>query len=297
MANLPSLSPQLVLDHKCLLGEGPVWDFKKKIICWIDILRGEIHQYSPEKKNHFVIPVNQVIGCIALCNDGGFIAARKNGFAFISRDGKIIEEINDPESHLPGNRFNDGKCDPTGRFWAGTMSLAEENGAGSLYTIDTALKVTKKLGGSTISNGLAWTSDKKILYYIDTPTSQIFSFDYDDASGNITNRKSIIKIAAEDGFPDGMTIDSEGMVWVAHWDGWQVSRWNPLTGEKLLRVAMPVARVTSCTFGGDALQDLYITTASKELTEEQLKQQPLAGSLFVLENCSVKGLPTVEFIR
>ncbi len=291
------LTPQLVLDHKCLLGEGPVWDFHNNTICWIDILGGQIHQYSIDKKTHFIIPVHRMIGSMAICNDGNFIAAVKDGFAFISRDGKNIDKITDPESHLPGNRFNDGKCDPLGRFWAGTMSLSEEPKAGSLYMIDKDLKVTKKLGGSTISNGLAWSSDRKTVYYIDTPTSQIVSFDYDESTGEISDRKVVMKIAAADGYPDGMTIDSEGMLWVAHWDGWQVSRWDPSTGEKILKITMPVARVTSCTFGGPSLEDLYITTARKELTEEQLKAQPLAGGLFVIKESGFKGMRAKEFIR
>ncbi len=292
-----SSKAEVVLDYKCLLGEGPVWDAKRKVICWIDILNGHIHQYSIESKKHTTIQLNEMVGSIAICSDGTFIAGLKSGFAFIDRESKKIQRITDPEAHLPNNRFNDGKVDPEGRFWAGTLSLTEEPKAGNLYVLEKDLSVSKKIGSVTISNGLAWSPDQKTMYYIDTPTSEIVSFHYEKGTGEISDRKVIIKIPRQDGYPDGMTIDSEGMLWIAHWDGWQVSRWNPQTGEKINKISMPVARVTSCTFGGDNLEDLYITTARKELTEEQLEKQPLAGSLFVLRNCGAKGMPAFEFER
>ncbi|NOT76223.1 MAG: SMP-30/gluconolactonase/LRE family protein [Cyclobacteriaceae bacterium] len=295
MVSTIDLKPEVVLDYKCLLGEGPVWDSQRNVICWIDILNGNIHQYSPESKKHETFPMGQMIGSFSICTNGNFLAALKNGFAFVDRQSGSIENIIDPESDKPGNRFNDGKCDPQGRFWAGTLALSEEKGAGSLYTLDRDLTVTKKLSDVTISNGLAWTGDQQTLYYIDTPTSSIFSFSFEKDTGKISDRKVIIKIPTSDGYPDGMSIDAEGMLWIAHWDGWQLSRWNPSTGEKLLKINMPVARVTSCTFGGDNFEDLYITTARKELTEEQLAKQPLAGSLFVIKKSGFKGVRAIPF--
>jgi len=148
----------------------------------------------------------------------------------------------------------------------------------------------------SISNGLAWSVDHRTLYYIDSPTRQIVAFDFDDGRGAISNRRVVIQLGEEEGFPDGMTIDKEGMLWVGHWGGWQVARWNPQTGKKLLQIKLPVAKVTSCTFGGDLLQDLYITTAKVDLTANELREQPLAGSLFVVPNCG-EGLPPFEFKR
>lgn len=288
--------PEIVTANKCLLGEGPVWDATRKAICWVDILNGLIHDFSTEQQFHITIKVDQMVGAVALCTNGHFIAALQNGFAFIDRLNGNISMIADPENHLPNNRFNDGKCDPSGRFWAGTMSLSEEPAAGSLYMLHQDLNPVKKISDVSISNGMAWTADHKTLYYIDSPSKEIVSYDFDNNSGEISNRKVIIQFNSSDGFPDGMTIDTEGMLWVALWDGWQVSRWNPFTGEKLLSVEMPVARITSCTFGGDDLGDLYITTAKVGLTEEQLEQQPLAGSLFVIRNTGFYGLPAFEFI-
>jgi sugar lactone lactonase YvrE len=277
------------------LAEGPVWDAKRQVICWVDILNGEIHEYSRQHKIHNTISVQQMIGSMAICDNGDFIVALQNGFAFVNRlDGKI-KIIADPEASLPNSRFNDGKCDPAGRFWAGTMSLSEDKGAGSLYMLDRDLKYSKKISDVTISNGMSWSRDHKTFYYIDTPTHEVVAYDYSKQTGEISNRRVIIQINERDGFPDGMTIDNEGMLWIAHWNGWQVTRWNAQTGEKLHTIKMPVAKVTSCTFGGKDLDSLYITTAKVELTEEEQKQQPLAGSLFVIDHCGYKGVPAVEF--
>jgi sugar lactone lactonase YvrE len=289
------MQPEEVLQHICVLGEGPVWDVKQKVICWVDIVRGEIHEFSPETKLHKIISLNQMIGTFAFCPDGNFIVALENGFGFVNRETSELTMVADPESHLPGNRFNDGKCDPAGRFWAGTMSHTDEPEKGSLYTFDKSNAIINKISPVSISNGMAWGVDHKTFYYIDTPTFTVVAYDFDADRCEISNKRIVINIPIEDGAPDGMTIDNHGMLWVAHWDGWQITRWNPNTGEKLLAIPLPVARVTSCTFGGDDLNDLYITTASRGLTDEQLANQPLAGSLFVIKDIGYKGLPMFEF--
>jgi sugar lactone lactonase YvrE len=286
---------EVVLEHRCVLGEGPVWDWKTQTICWLDILSGEIHEYRPAENSHKTLFVNQMIGAIVIRKNGHFIAALKNGFGFIDRNSGAVTLISNPEPQLPGNRFNDGKTDPEGRFWAGTMSHTDEPEKGSLYLLDTNLSVTKKISRVSISNGMAWSHDHKIFYYIDTPTFSITAFDFDIANGAIDNKRTVIRISQNEGSPDGMTIDKQGMLWIAHWDGWQITRWNPATGEKLLNIPMPVARVTSCCFGGDRYQDLYITSARTGLTDDQLKEQPLAGSLFIIKNIGYTGLPSIEF--
>lgn len=295
MLKATDLQIDVVVEHKCLLGEGTVWDAKRKVICWIDILNGEIHEYEPEQKTHKTIPVHQMIGSLAVCTNGNFIAALQNGVAFIDKISGEIKMIADPESHLPNSRFNEGKCDPAGRFWAGTMSLSEELNAGSVYVVEKDLSITKRIGNVTISNGMAWSVDHQTFYFIDTPTFEVVAYDYDKSTGQIINKKTVIEIPKEDGYPDGMTIDNEGMLWMAHWDGWQVTRWNPNSGEKLCCVELPVARVTSCTFGGENLEDLYITSAKVGLIKDELEKQPLAGSLFILRNCGFKGMPAFEF--
>lgn len=285
----------VAVNRHCLLGECPVWDAKRQVICWIDILKGEIYEYSPGQNTIKTTAAHQMIGSIAICSNGSFLAALKNGFAFVNRQTGEVKMITNPESHLPDNRFNEGKCDPAKRFWAGTISLAEKEPVGSVYVLNGDLSVTKKIAGVTISNGMAWSLDQSKFYYIDTPTFEVSVYDYDKSTGSIKNKKTAIKVPKKDGYPDGMTTDNEGMLWIAHFGGWQVTRWNPQTAEKLFTVKLPVSQVTSCAFGGADFSDLYITTASKELTADELKKEPLAGSLFVLCNSRFTGLPAFEF--
>jgi sugar lactone lactonase YvrE len=286
---------ETVIPETCLLGEGPVWDFRKKTICWVDILNGQIHEYNPSDRSHKTIPVRQMIGAVAICKNGHFIAALKNGFGFINRDSGAVSMILNPEPDLPGNRFNDGKCGPDGRFWAGTMSHTDEPEKGSFYLLNKDLSVTKKMERVSISNGISWSLDHSVFYYIDTPTLRVSAFDFDQVNATIMNKRIAIRFPENEGLPDGMTIDNEGMLWIAHWDGWQITRWNPFSGEKILTVPLPVARVTSCCFGGEDFQDLYITSAKTGLTPAQLHEQPLAGSLFIIRNIGYKGLPLFEF--
>lgn len=281
---------EVVTDKKSVCGEGPVWDGETNSMYWIDIVTGDIHKYHVTAHDLATINVGQKIGAIAKCSSGHLVAAVKTGLYFIDFNNNSHRPIANPEADIPGNRFNDGKCDPSGRFWAGTMD--DGNGiknAGSLYTLEQDLTVKKKYAGLTISNGLAWNN--KTFYLIDTPTQKVMAFDYDDRSGEISNPREVISIPKDDGGPDGMTIDSEGMLWIAHWDGWKVSRWDPKSGLQLDEIRLPVARVTSCIFGGDGLEDLYITTAKVGLTHEELVRQPLAGSLFVIKKSGYKGMP------
>ncbi len=152
-----------------------------------------------------------------------------------------------------------------------------------------------KIKGVGCSNGIAWSRDEKTMYFIDTPTHNVFAYDYDFTTGNISNSKTVITIGEKDGHPDGMTIDADGMLWIALWNGWKIQRWNPLTGTLLKEIYFPVAKITSCTFGGEQLDDLYVTTASTDLTPQERKDQPLAGCLLVIKQCGYKGLATFTF--
>ena len=289
------MSPEVVSGIKCELGEGPLWDASKNQISWVDILNGNIHEWSPLSEISNTISVGQMIGAMAVCDDGNYIAALKDGFGFVNRKTGNIDMITNPEEDLPENRFNDGKCDPAGRFWAGTMPISEDKASGSLYMLVGVKDCIKKETDISISNGLAWSLDHKVLYYIDTPTLKVVGYDYENENGNITNKRTIINIPKEEGFPDGMTIDKEGMLWIAHWGGWQITRWDPKTGKKLLAFKLPVSNVTSCTFGGESMEDIYITSARKGLSKEELAKQPLAGSLFVIRESGIKGLQANRF--
>lgn len=286
---------ETITDHKSTLGEGPIWDARHNEILWVDIVNGEIHCYSLINHALKTYPIKDMVGCMAVCErDDQLVIASQSGFGFLDKKTSEITYHSNPESHLPKNRPNDGKCDPAGRFWMGTMSFSEDFEAGSVYVFD-GNSFDKKIDKVTISNGMAWSLDHQTLYYIDTPTFEVVAYDYDMKTGNISNKKVVITIPKEDGFPDGMTIDSDGMLWIAHWDGWQVTRWNPETGHKLDHFKLPASRITSCMFGGDDLTDLFITSAKEGLSVKELEEQPLAGSLFVIRNCGFMGVPAFEF--
>jgi len=202
--------------------------------------------------------------------------------------------ILNPEPHLPGNRFNDGKCDPAGRFLAGTMDDNERLPSGSLYSLSPDGKLKTLLRGTRISNGLAWSTDYRTFYHIDTPTRTVMAYDYDLASGEIANPRAAVAIPAGMGWPDGMTSDAEGMLWVALWGGAKLTRWDPATGRLETEIPFPAYNVSCCTFGGPDLDDLYVTTARKGMSAEQLAKYPLSGGLFRIHT-KWQGMPTFEF--
>jgi sugar lactone lactonase YvrE len=276
-------------NHKSMLGEGPVWDAANDTILWVDIMGCAIHVLDRKNNAFQSITTPSMIGSFALCNDGNIVAALQEGFVFIDKNTGEISAIGDPEKHLLGNRFNDGKTDPAGRFWAGSMSLTGETGTGSLYMLDSNLTINKKIEKVSISNGLCWSEDLQYFYYIDTPTMEVIRYDYDNSNGEISNKTRVISIPGKEGYPDGMTMDSEGMLWIAHWEGWQVARWNPFTGEKIDAIQLPVSLVTSICFGGEKMDEMFITSARVGLTDEQLAEEPLAGSSFIIEHSGYTG--------
>lgn len=284
-----------LIDQVSLLGECPLWDDASATLLWVDIVQGEIHEYDTRQRRHRRLNLGQAVGAIALAPGDRLVGALQQGFFFIHRVDGRLECIARPEAHLPGNRFNDGKCDPAGRFWAGTMSTSGVADAGSLYALAPEGTAERKIGGVTTSNGLAWSPDGRIFYYIDTPKQEVAAYDFDASSGALSRRRVVVRIPAEMGKPDGMTVDEEGMLWVALWGGGKVTRWHPGTGKLVHHLALPVTQVSSCTFGGTHLQDLYVTTARVGLGAQALAAQPGAGALFVFRNCGFRGLPAARF--
>ena len=278
-----------------MLGEGPVWDAANHTILWVDIMGCAIHELNMKSNALRSISTPSMIGSFALCTDGNILAAMQDGFIFIDRITGAVSPLSDPEAAFPDNRFNDGKTDPAGRFWAGSMSLSGENGTGNLYMVDQQLNVKKQIENVSISNGLCWSLDQRFFYYIDTPTMEVVCYDYDNQTGEITNKTTVITIPAKEGYPDGMTIDSEGMLWIAHWEGWQVARWDPSTGNKIDSIHLPVSLVTSICFGGENMDDMFITSARVGLTDEQLAEEPLAGSSFIISKTGFKGFTFPAF--
>ena len=288
---------EIAVNLQSTLGEGAIWDDKNKCLYWVDILKGLVHKYDLIKANHETKEIGGFVGSVVPVNQNEIVLLVNREFVRYNWSTGEKSILGNVEKDRKGNRFNDGKCDPAGRFWAGTMALDEAKGAGGLYCLNNDLSIDKKLKDISISNGIVWTSDQQTMYYIDTPTMEVWAFDYDITSGDITNKKVVVKVDKKEGFPDGMTIDHEDKLWIAHWGGKQIARWDPKNGEKLLSIPVPVSHITSCAFGGKNLDQLYITCAREGLSSEQLEQEPLAGSLFVYDTKGAyKGVPANKFI-
>ncbi len=219
------------------------------------------------------------------------ILALGTGIARFNLETEKVLPVVDIESPNSGNRCNDGACDSLGRLWIGTMHLEHEKGAGALYMVDNNLKVHKKLSNTSISNGIVWSSDNKRLYYIDSPTQAVQSFIFNEKTGEIIFEKNVIQVPPGMGTPDGMAIDEEGMLWIAHWGGFGVYRWNPLNGKLLDKIELPVPQVTSCAFAGENLDHLIITSARENLKKEELKKYPESGNIFCVKT-GAKGILT-----
>jgi sugar lactone lactonase YvrE len=283
--------PVPVDGYQALLGEGPLWRAGQML--WLDIeARALIAKRSDQAQviRDFGFRVTAIASRIA----GGFVLASEKGvFVTDSIDGPLTL-VADPESSEPRTRFNDGKCDAGGRFWAGTMGFNGEPGLGSLYRIHADGACVRVLFPTTISNGMGWSPDGGTFYFIDSMTGSVAAFDYNGDSGTLGSKRTVVTIPAVEGIPDGLAVDSTGCLWIALWDGSRVACYDPATGAKCDEICIPVSRVTSCSFGGDHLDELYITTARFGLDAEALWRQPLAGSLFrVLPG--VCGLPVHGF--
>jgi sugar lactone lactonase YvrE len=284
---------ECVLDAKAELGEGPVWDPDAACLYFVDITRGLVHRYDPDAQTSQSHQINAMVGAVALTAAGDLVLAVRDGFARLDPDSGKVRGIAGVEADLPGQRMNDGKCDPAGRFWAGTMAIDEQPGAGALYRLDPDGRVHRMLAEVTISNGLDWSGDGRLMYYVDTPTGSIDVFDFDVATGAIANRRSLARVAPEEGWPDGLTLDADGYLWVALWSGGAVRRYAP-DGSLDRVLAVPTTYPTSCAFGGRDLRDLYITTAATALTPEERQREPLAGGLFRCRP-GVQGRPPHRF--
>ena len=281
-----------VLEYKAtaLLGEGAFWNHQTQTFYWVDIEGKALHIYDPKTKINQSFATPSRIGTVVPVNATEAIVALVDGIYIMNTTDGSISLFSDVEAAMPENRFNDGKCDPAGRLWVGSMHYAQSEPNASLYMVDHTGVATKQLDSVTISNGIVWTSDQKTMYYIDTPTGFIRAFDYDNNTGAISNERVAVEIDESIGFPDGMAIDAEDMLWVGLWNGDIVARFNPKTGKLIGKIEVPAHNVTACAFGGPNLDTLYITTASLDMTEEEKKRYPDAGSIFK----AVPGVKGVE---
>jgi len=272
----------LVIDAKATLGEGAIWDYKNNRILWIDIEECSLNIFYPNEKENRKIKLNQKIGTVVPVEifENVVLIALEDGIYYLVLASEHVYKMIDLESKIKNNRFNDGKCDPAGRFWVGSMDMNLSEGKGSLYCIDTNLSVKKNISGVTISNGIAWSVDSTMMYYIDTPTRAVAEYRYNIETASIKYSRIAIEIEKELGYPDGMTIDSEGKLWIAMWGGGYVTRWDPETGKLLEKIELPALNVTSCAFGGKNLDTLYITSAIEGVSEENRNKYPFNGGLF-----------------
>ena len=288
--------PELILDAHADLCEGPVCEPRSGCLYWVDIHAGHLHIFNPREGMDSQVEVGEFIGCAAPRRSNGLVLCLRSGFAFLDLTAEKLTRIVNPETHLPGNRFNDGKCDPAGRFLAGSIDDAELEASGSLYSLDPDGSVKTLLTGKRISNGLAWSPDYRTFYHIDTPTLTITAFDYNLVSGDIANPRPAVYVQPELGWPDGITSDIEGMLWVAMWGGAKLTRWDPATGKLVAEISFPALNVSSCAFGGPDFTDLYVTSACKGMNTAQLTKYPLSGGLFRIRT-NIQGMPTFVYGR
>ncbi len=281
-----------VLHSQNIIGEGPLWHEAEQALYWVDIAGKTINRYWPASKSHDSFDLGVEVGVIAFREAGGCIAAGNTGYSFWSPDTNKLEPIGDPEADNPESRFNDGKVDRKGRFWAGTMT--PEGAVSALYRMDEDYAVHTMETGLTISNGIGWSPDNAVMYFVDSMRYVIFSYAFDFESGEIVDQAKFVEVLPDYGIPDGLTVDSEGCVWCAFYGGGKVTRYDP-KGKKMLEVPLPVSQPTSCIFGGQDYKDLYVTSAWNGLSGEARKAEPLAGDLFVIKT-DVQGLPEPKFL-
>jgi L-arabinonolactonase len=284
---------ECVLDARSILGEGPLWDMQDQVLYWIDIKRCEIHRFDPASGRDERWAAPEEVGSLAVREAGGLVVAMRSGFHFFDPESGSFQAIADPEPDRPENRFNDGKPDRRGRFWAGTMHDPEATASGALYRLDPDLRWQRMVEGVTVSNGLAWSPAGDVMYYACSSSRTIWAFDSDPDYGVIGKRRVFVDTTAIGGAPDGATVDEEGCYWLTLPAAWKVVRYDP-KGRLIQVIELPVELPTCAMFGGADLDVLYVTSSRLGRSEAQLASQPLAGGLFALD-VGVRGLPEARF--
>lgn len=279
---MPALdnTPQPVTATRARLGEGPGWIAGEACLYWVDIYNHRVHRYDPGTGSERCFDVGDAVGCLAPAGRGRLILALRHRLAFLDTATGAVELLPAFE-HRAHIRCNDGKCDPQGRFWVGTLSTAGADA--SLYRYDPDGTLTEMETGLTVSNGLGWSPDGGTFYLTDSPAQVIYAYDFEPASGTLADRRVVVDLRGETFFPDGLAVDRDGCLWSAMWDGWCVIRFAP-DGRELTRVPMPVQRPTCCAFGGADLSTLYITSASVGLSEAEIQRGFHAGDLFAMRS-------------
>jgi len=279
------------------LGEGARWSAREDALYWVDILGHRLHRYRPADGIGTSWDFDETISAVAERRDGpGLIVTLRHGFALFdpAHPSAGVQRLHNPPEEIPGNRFNDGGCDAQGRFWGGTMDYACEAPTGAFYVYSANGDCVRHDLGFPVTNGPNWTDDGRTLFINDTARNQVWAWDFEPASGAISNQRRWLNFADGDGLPDGMTRDAEGKLWIAHWGGACVTRHDPVTGAELARVSLPTRHITNVAFGGPALRTLFITSATFGLSDAQRAAEPLAGGLFAVD-AGVAGVPAHLF--
>ncbi len=282
-----------VVPAASFLGEGPVWLQDRARLAFVDILAPAVVLANPADGSFQSFPMPELVGAIAPRKRGGFLLATQSGLKTFDPEAGTLATLAAPEADRPGNRFNDGKCDRKGRFWAGTLALDATPGHGALYRLDPDGSCRRMESGLHVSNGLDWSPDNRTFYFTDTTVRRIYAYDFDLETGAIANRRVFVQVPDGVGKPDGLTVDAEGFVWSAHWDGWCVTRYD-LDGRVDRVINVPVPRPTSCAFGGSDMSTLFITSARIRLSAQQLSEAPLSGGVFAYR-AGVRGLAPASF--
>jgi sugar lactone lactonase YvrE len=285
--------PTVAVDTRAEGGEGPVWDDRAGELLWVDSLKGEVHSYAPTDGSRRVMACGQAVGVALPRSGGGLVLTLRDGVGLVDSWGDLPRVVVELEREITINRLNDAYCDATGRLWAGSFADDERPNAGKLYRISCDYTVETVLDPVGVSNGIGWSPDNSVMYYIDSPTQCLEAFDYDVATGAVANRRVVAEISEELGGPDGLAVDAQGKIWVALCPGGKVLRYSE-GGALLERIDLPTQSTTSCAFGGPDLSRLYITTGTDGLTDAQLKREPFAGSVLCLDT-TVTGIPTHPF--
>jgi len=289
------LQASLLYKSENILAEGPYWHGGRQSFFWVDIDGKKFHEYKWANGEVSEWKLDYRVSLIAESKySHHLLMAVQGGLISFNLGNGTLEWLRDIERDIPMHRTNDGGCDPYGRLWIGTMHREFEKGKGSLYSVEHDFSIRKRLDNVTISNGIVWSQDGKKMYYIDSSTKSVQSFFFDAGTGDIQFEKIAIRIPENGGSPDGMCMDEEGMLWIAQWDAFGVYRWNPETGTLLDKIEVPVPQVSSCAFGGENMDHLFITTARENMSKEVLEKYPLSGNVFIAKP-GVKGMTVHKF--
>jgi sugar lactone lactonase YvrE len=295
---IPTLSGddvRCVLKWDAIVGESPLWHLRERRLYWVDIHGKKVHRFNPDTGHNETFNLPDLVTCLAFRKNGGLLVTLRKHFVFFDPDTGKLEYLAKVEGEKPGTRFNDGRVDPQGRFWAGTIGDPDWDApVGSLYRFDPDQSVTRMCSGLVCSNGTAWSPDGRTMYHTESFRYTIFAYDFDEATGSPTTGQAFATVdRALGGFPDGLCVDAEGYLWSNHVGSGRVVRYDP-SGNIHSQILLPVPRAVGCMFGGDDLDTLYITSARETMTPQQIENAPLSGGIFAVKP-GVKGQPAVAY--